>query len=385
MRLHLIIIISYILCLLPTCAAGQAGEPLRFVAADSLIFWDKDWNNIPQLALSADAAIRARAITTEAKDRKQLKELRRRWENDVEAQPDLAGGSLDRPASEQAYFAAETANAAGKLLLLTGDGHYMEAAERMLFNLLPALATDESDLPQRHVAAQTLMNLAGMMYATDNDGAYINFYTNCYVHMCIGNLNMSIDMITGMPHDARVKLRIGLPKGTHRLKLRLRLPEWATTQAQPANTTSAQPAQQAPMTIYVNGRDEELPVENGYIVIDRAWNSGDEVFFDFPFSPRFVASTESGGAEESRLAVVRGPLLYVPAEPTEGLSFPHDKSVTESEETGPFGHTILQTTLYAFGNAPQDAQASPHTVSLMPYADARIMKQAANPWIKAMP
>lgn len=381
MRLHLIII-SYILCLVPVHAAGQAGEPLRFVAADSLIFWDKDWNNIPQLALSADATIRARAVTTDTKDRKQLKELRQRWENNVEAQLDLAGGSLGRPAWEQAYFAAETANAAGKLLLLTGNGHYMEAAERMLFNMLPALATDESDLPQRHVAAQTLMNLAGMMCATDDDGAYINFYTNCYTHMCIGDLSMSIDMITGMPHDPRVKLRIGLPKGTHRLKLRMRLPEWATAQAQPANTPSAQ---QAPMTIYVNGRDEELPVENGYIIIDRAWNSGDEVFFDFPFSPRFVTSAESKDAAGSNLAVVRGPLLYVPTEPTESLGFPHDKAVTESEETGPFGHTILQTVLYAFGNAPQDAQAGAHTVSLIPYADARIMKLAANPWIKAMP
>jgi len=366
-------------------AARQPWQERRFVAADSLIFWDSDWNNFPQLALNVDAGLRARAITVGKDDWKHRKDLAKRWDDDVEPTLTPAGGNHGRPATEQAYFAAEAATAAGKLMLLTGDGRYMDTAERMLFNLLPALATDTGDLPQRHTAAQVLCNLTGMMYATDGEGAYINFYTNCYARMHVGDVYMSIDQITGMPHDPRVKLRIGLPHGTHRLKLRLRLPGWALRQTATAGNGAATPAGQAPMTVYVNGRDEELPVENGYIVIDRAWNSGDEVFFDFPFAPAVVQAGDTGTAQGKRIAVVRGPLLYVPAELTEGFRFPSGGTVDESEETGPGGHTILKAVLHAAPRPGHDAQAASRTVALWPYADVRMMKRPARPWIETAP
>lgn len=380
MRPHLIILC--LLCLLPASADSQTGSPRSFVAADSLLFWDSDWNNFPQLALNVDAGLRARAVTVDKTDRKRWKDMVRHWKNDVEPTLSLTGGSYARPDAEQAYFAAETANAAGKLMLLTGDAHYMEAAERMLFNLLPALATDMGDLPQRHTAAQTLRNLGGMMYATDAEGIYANFYTNCYARMRVGDMDVSIDQITGMPHDARVKLRIGLPHGTHRLKLRLRLPEWAWRKAAAAAGQPAAPMRLAPMTVYVNGRDEELPVENGYIVIDRAWNSGDEVFFDFPFDPVPTRPADTAAGQGNRIAVVRGPLLYAPVEPTDGLRFPPGGTVSESEEIGPGGHTILTTGLRTAGGTPQGAQAGTRTVSLLPYADVRMMKHPAQPWIE---
>lgn len=349
------------------------------MAADSLIFWDSDWNNFQQLALQVDATLRARPVAVDKNDRKHLKDMIRHWKDNVDATLSPTGGSYARPASEQAYFAAEAANAAGKLMLLTGEARYMDAPEKMLFNLLPALATNKTDLPQQHTAAQTLRNLAGMMYATDKEGIYINFYTNCYARMRVDSLNMSIDQITGMPHDARVKLRIGLPHGTHRLKLRLRLPAWA---AQPAAAT---PPSQTPMTVYVNGRDEELPVENGYIVIDRAWNSGDEVYFDFPFAPAIVPVEGMETAQGGRIAVVRGPLLYVPAEPVAGFRFPTDGTVAESEETGLGGHTILKAGLRAAPAPGRDASAATRTISLLPYVDACMAGHPVQPWMESAP
>lgn len=289
------------------------------------------------------------------------------------------------PANEQAYFAANTAREAARLLLLTGEARYAEAVERMAFNLLPALAADKDDLPQRHVAAQTLLDIAGMMYATDGEGVYVNLYANCYARMRVGDLQVSLDQITAMPHDAQVKLRIGLPRGSHRLKLRLRIPEWAMKRNFPHADDDPAEARRPLMAVYVNGREEELPAERDYLVIDRRWNNGDEVFFDFPLQPRVVSAVEDGVPQPGRIAVCRGPLLYVPDRRTEGCYFPRTGRIAEAEEPGLWGHTLLEASLYRAEGTPQDAPAPEVPVRLMPYADARMARIPITVWIPSIP
>jgi len=366
-------------------ASGPQRQPPHFAEADSVMFWDNEWSNFRLTALGVDGDLRPRPVTVGKADRKSRKEQAEQWETHVAACLVPTGGSLRVPESEQAYFAANTANAAARLWLLTGEARYLDPVERMAFNLLPGLIADRSDLPQQHTAAQTLLNIAGMAYGADAEGAYVNLYANSYARLRAGTLNLSIDQITAMPHDARVKLRIGLPRGSHRLKLRLRIPEWAMKRNFMRAPLSADEARRPLMTVYVNGREEELPTERGYLVIDRVWNNRDEVYFDFPLRPRLVQPVENGAAQRGRVAVCRGPLLYVPTQQTDGCYLARTDSLAEAEEAGPWGHTLLETDLYREEGTPQDAPAPRVPTQLMPYADAKAAQIPVTVWLTSIP
>ena len=298
--------------------------------------------------------------------RKALRQLAEQWDKDMAAQFDLTGALIDVPAGEQAYAAVRTIETSARLLALTGQAHYAEALERLAFNLLPRLALDSADAPGRHMAGRLLLSLVGTTYAADDEGVFINFYTNSFARTTVGTRSVSIDMVTAMPHDARIKLRIGLSRGTQRMKVRLRLPLWACRQAFPASAyTTNEPTGLCP-EIFVNGRSEQLPVEQGYIVIDRYWNNGDEVYLDFPFSPLCLRSLRPCENSTST-AIQRGPLLYVPFAGNPSGQPLTPESLTEADEPGPLGHTVLVEK--ATSNAPDGTP-----MLLIPYVDAAMMR-----------
>ena len=298
--------------------------------------------------------------------RKALRQLAEQWEKDIAAQFDLTGALIDVPAGEQAYAAVRTVETSARLLALTGQAHYAEALERLAFNLLPRLVLDSADAPGRHMAGRLLLSLVGTTYAADDEGVFINFYTNSFARTTVGTRSVSIDMVTAMPHDARIKLRIGLSRGTQRMKVRLRLPLWACRQAFPASAyTTNEPTGLCP-EIFVNGRSEQLPVEQGYIVIDRYWNNGDEVYLDFPFSPLCLRSLRPCENSTS-IAIQRGPLLYVPFAGNPSGQPLTPESLTEADEPGPLGHTVLVEK--ATSNAPDGTP-----LLLIPYVDAAMMR-----------
>lgn len=347
----------------------RAATPLRQawtpVPADSVMFWDSEWGNLRQTALAADATLRPRALAAVA-GRKAFRQLADRWERDVAARMNPAGGADDVRPSEQAYYAAAALEASAGLLLATGDGRYAEPVERMAANLLPALATDDADLPQRRAAAQAMLSAAGTLFATTPGGMAVNVYANCYARMRVDSLPVALDVMTGMPHDARVKVRVGLPHGSHRLTLRLRLPLWARgTTLSPARFRMEGPEAEPPVC-YVNGREENLPVVDGYIVVTRDWNNGDEVYFDLPLVPRLVREV-AAGAEAGRVALVRGPLLYVPAGDG-GEALAAAAALPEAlDEPGPLGHVVL-------GRGADGPR-------MIPYADARMAGLPVAAWL----
>lgn len=342
--MRIIFLILLYVCTLPMLFAVEPlKKPLRFIPADSVICWDEDWSNLQHTAVSAGAGSMAYPLSATPMKRKALRQLAEQWNNEIAAQMTLTGALLGTATGEHAYAAARTIDASARLLAGTGQAHYAEPLERLAFNLLPQLATDDSDAPARHMAGRLLLSLVGTAYAVDDEGVFVNIYTNSFARTTIGTRSVSIDMVTAMPHDARIKLRIGLSRGTQHLKVRLRLPHWACRKAFPASAYSSDEPTPPEMEVFVNGRSEQLPVENGYIIVDRYWNNGDEVYLDFPFAPMYLRSlrpTETGAP----ISVQRGPLLYVPF----GQA-PSDRpfrlgSLVEANEPGPMGHSVLVET-----------------------------------------
>ena len=81
---------------------------------------------------------------------------------------------------------------------------------------------------------------------------------------------------------------------TH-LTFRLRVPSWATDE----NTLS------------VNGETVSAePDEQGYVVLDRTWNEGDSIDLNFTMETKRVYSDPRVEANQGRVAVKRGPIVY---------------------------------------------------------------------------
>lgn len=360
-------ILLYVCSALSLLAAEPLKKPLRFVPADSVVCWDEDWSNLQRMAVQAGAGGRAYPLDLSPLKPKAVRQLSEQWGNDIAALLDLTGGITGTARGDQAYAAVRTIETSAHLLALTGQAHYAEPLERLAFNLLPALAIDSTDAPSRHMAGRLLLSLVGTAYAADDEGVYVNFYTNSFARTTIGTRSVSIDMVTAMPHDARIKLRIGLSRGTQHLKVRLRLPQWACRQAFPASAYTADEPRQTCPEVFVNGRSEELPVENGYIIIDRYWNNGDEVYLDFPFKPIYLRSLRPSEVG-APVAIQRGPLLYVPfGEGRQSRSLTPG-SLIESDEPGPLGHSVL-----VGHDTSTDAAATP--LLFLPYVDVAMMRQ----------
>ncbi len=196
---------------------------------------------------------------------------------------------------------------ADALLPWTADARYGARQEQVLFNDLLPQVKDIS--PTSRAAAQTLLDHTAALYLVSDSVAYVNLYMNSFVHLPLATCQPTLDQITDMPFGPRVKLRLGGFRGGTRFTLCLRLPDW----------------QRAPLTIYVNGRDEELPVVGGYARIDRSWNPGDEVFFDLDFEGQAL------GDGTWRV----GPLLFVPLSET-------DAAAHASDDLNDSGHPYLR-------------------------------------------
>lgn len=228
-----------LLLMLPLSAQKMLKRPLVFVPADSVFVLPKGEHNVIMDIMALDHTLCPQPITIEKADKKAFRK------------------------NEQGQ---NSSRSLAKNFLLTGDAHYFESLEESYFRILP-LALYDGILPhsERIAAAQEFLNLTGSIIATDNKrDVYVNLFENCTTRVHTSKFRMLLDMISQYPEGQMVKLRIeGLPSGNTPFVLHIRIPQWAATPK-----------------FHINGHEIIRPVvSNGYLVIDRAWHNGEEVFF----------------------------------------------------------------------------------------------------------
>ncbi len=71
----------------------------------------------------------------------------------------------------------------------------------------------------------------------------------------------------------------------------------------------------------INGEEQKLTLDKGYAVVDRKWESGDEITLSLPMEIRRVISDDRVEENMDRVALERGPILYcVEGHDNRGLS-----------------------------------------------------------------
>jgi DUF1680 family protein len=72
------------------------------------------------------------------------------------------------------------------------------------------------------------------------------------------------------------------------------VPDWSTTAA-----------------VALNGQTlNDPPIDNGYLMFNRVWRSGDEIELNFGLDPLFIEPHPRVDAVRNSLAIQRGPLVY---------------------------------------------------------------------------
>ena len=204
---------------------------------------------------------------------------------------------------------------AHRMMMLTGEGRYIDVLERTLYNGVISGASLEgtkffygnpigSDgdkvredwfgvacCPPNY--ARLMTSLGHYIYVADSDGLYVNIYAAGSARFESDGGAFTVTQAGNYPWDGRITLRVTPNEGPARMALRLRIPEWTTSAA-----------------LQVNGEAREVQVKNGYVTIDRTWQEGDVVELDLPIQSRRVYPNSRIVATRGRVAFERGPLVY---------------------------------------------------------------------------
>ncbi|MDR2566589.1 MAG: glycoside hydrolase family 127 protein [Bifidobacteriaceae bacterium] len=203
---------------------------------------------------------------------------------------------------------------AHRMMLLTGEGRYIDTLERSLYNgVIGGVSLDGTRFFYRNPLAsdgdkaregwfevaccppnyaRLMTSLSDYLYVRDEEGIYVNLYASSSAAVTVAGNRFTVTQRTEYPWDGKIAVSVR-PHDSGRLSLRLRLPAWA---------------QEARLT--VDGVPCEAEPVDGYLVVDREWEGETTVVLDLGMAAQLVYPNPRVDATLGRVAVQRGPLVY---------------------------------------------------------------------------
>lgn len=372
-------------------AVMQAGTPwlktpLTYVDPDSVLTWSYTGQDFRSIVQSRDSSV----LTPRFKVNEDI--IRRRETlqamcSDITSHLNIVGGGDDERTAYQGLPAMMNMSAHAYLFLLTGNSAHADLIERSLFNATLQTA-GRSSLPfkqrDRHASFESLMAVNGLMYATAREDLYVNLYSNSTSRISLGTTSFTFDQITDMPADGTVKMRISRLDHPLHFRLHLRMPDWLTGQMpQGFPFAYSRPNTKLP-AVFVSGHElEDVKTdESGYVVIDRTWQSLDEVYFVFPLQPTVVrrVSTSTSKAERGQVALQIGPLIMASDQSAHDYYFSTTSPTETSMGASRSGLPALHFQLYKDTGTPADAQAEAVPFSATPFCEQT--ENVGDIWLK---
>lgn len=226
-----------------------------------------------------------------------------------------------------------------RLFLLHGDGKYLDVLERTLYNGLlagvslsgdrffypnPLEADGEWGFNQGAATRQPwfgtaccpgnmtrfLPGLPGYVYATDDDGLFVNLFVGSEATVPIGGQTVTVRQRTGYPWNGDVRVAIE-PLQAAEFSVRLRMPGWAVGRPVPSDLYRyAEAVEEAP-SLAINGQPQAaFDLRDGFVVVRRLWQPGDYVELSLPMPVHRVLAHRQVADVDGRVAIERGPLVY---------------------------------------------------------------------------
>ncbi|MBI1343388.1 MAG: glycoside hydrolase family 127 protein [Terrimonas sp.] len=286
-------------------------------------------------------------VAAQTGDTAYLKAMKKVWEDVVYRNMYITGGigsagsnegftvDYDLP-NEQAY--CETCASVGmvfwnqRMNALTGDAAYIDVLERSLYNgALDGLSLSGdrffygNPLASRgqHARrewfgtaccpaniARLVTSLGNYIYAKSDDALYVNLFVGSNTMIPLKKTNLAVHLETDYPWEGNIKLKLD-PDKPAKFKVYIRVPGWAQNNEVPGGLYNATIDISEPSYyIAVNGKKFDAVLKNGYVIIDRAWQKGDQVEMRLPVMTKVIEARKELKQDNNRIALQRGPLVY---------------------------------------------------------------------------
>ncbi|WP_394355486.1 glycoside hydrolase family 127 protein [Spirosoma validum] len=275
-----------------------------------------------------------------------LKAMTTVWEDVVYRNMYLTGGigssghnegfteDFDLP-NESAY--CETCASVGmvfwnqRMNLLTGESKYIDVLERSLYNgALDGMSLSGDRFfygnPLSSAGnygrsewfgtaccpsniARLVASLGDYIYGRSEQGIWVNLFVSSNTTFAVGKNTVPLQLETNYPWEGNVKITVN-PAKKVAYALHIRIPGWASNVPVPGKLYQFTDTNASNVEIVVNGKPATYRQEKGYAVLDRTWQKGDVVEVKLPMDVRQVTARSEVKADQNRVALQRGPLVY---------------------------------------------------------------------------
>jgi hypothetical protein len=275
------------------------------------------------------------------------------WRNIVANQIYLTGGVGPRRSGEAFGDPYELPNASAynetcaaiadallneRLFLLYGDARYMDVLERTIYNgFLSGISLSgdrffypnplEFDGKSRFNQGASerqpwfgcsccpvnivrfIPQIPGWQYAVGDGTIYVNLFIAGAARVKLGDNTVMLAQKTRYPWDGQVSLSVE-PEKPGEFDICVRIPGWAAGSPLPSDLYRYLDKTDEKASLKVNGEAVSVKSDKGFVRIHRAWKKGDAIELRLPMSVRRVAAHEAVKADEGRVALERGPIVY---------------------------------------------------------------------------
>ena len=218
-----------------------------------------------------------------------------------------------------------------RMFLLHGDAKYIDCLERTLYNgVISGMSVDggkffypnplSSDGHYCFNADNTktrqpwfgcaccpsnlsrfIPSMPGYMYGVHGNNLYVNLYAANTATIAVNGKNVTLEETTQYPWDGDIAIKV-IQNKAKAFNMMIRIPGWVSYSFSDDILSGYE--------VSVNGKKVDGELQNGYLVINRAWKKGDVVRIHFDMPVRTVIANRKVSDDRGRVAVERGPLVY---------------------------------------------------------------------------
>ncbi len=205
---------------------------------------------------------------------------------------------------------------AKRMSQLTKDAKYADVMERALYNnVLAGVSLDGTRYFYDNVlesrgdkhrwdwhpcpccppnVLRLLASFGAYIYSASPSEVSVDLYVQGIAELKVAGTNLKLWQTTEYPWDGTVSIKLELEHPAQ-FALRLRIPGWSRG-----------------ATLKVNAQTIELEsvIKSGYAVLERIWQTNDEIRLEFPMPIERVRAHPSVRADAGQVALQRGPILY---------------------------------------------------------------------------
>ncbi len=219
-----------------------------------------------------------------------------------------------------------------RLYSATGEAKYLDVLERTLYNgLISGIGQDgcnfyypnplESDGRFERAGwfdcsccpgniARFMPAMKQYIWSETGGGINLNLFIGSTAYLRTPSGEAEFTLVTDYPWSGDVKVTVKPGTDGSRFVFGIRIPAWTGNAPFAGDLYRYITPATGRVVIKVNGKKIKAPIVRGFALLDREWDSGDEIEVSLPIEPRFIGARDEVKADSGRVALGAGPIVY---------------------------------------------------------------------------